>query len=107
MPPIRIIPEYALVLRYDVRAKMNEQYFRYVISEFVPALQERGIYMQDAWHIAYGAYPERQVEFITERIETLRELFDDPQWDDMEATLKRYVENYSLRICRYQGVFKV
>lgn len=107
MPPISITPEYTLLLRYDVRPGLHEHYFRYVVGEFVPLLQERGVYMQDAWHVAYGNYPERQVEFITEELETIRNLFADPVWHRLEETLNRYVINYQCNVYRYQGVFKI
>lgn len=107
MRPIRIFPEYALILTYDIRPGTQERYFRYVTGEFLPAMERRELYMQNAWHIVYGSGPTRQVEFITEELDTIRDLFDDPEWDTMEDRLKDYTENYARHVVRYRGHFKV
>lgn len=102
-----IRPEYAIVFKYDVRPDTQETYFRYVIGEFTPALQEFKIYMQDAWHVAWGEYPERQIEYITENLDSIRSLMASPQWRQMEERLKGYTQHYSYRVTRYSGRFKV
>jgi hypothetical protein len=109
MQPIRIYPQYILILNYDIKAGVQETYFRYVTSEFLPALQKRKIYMQNAWHIVYSnnGQTERQIEFITEKSETLRILFDDPEWDDLETRLIDFTENFTMRIIHYKGTFRV
>jgi hypothetical protein len=107
MQPIRIYPEYALILTYDIRQGVQERYFRYVTGEFVPALQQRKIYMQNAWHIVYGEQPERQVEFVTEDLSIIQNLFDDPEWKELEGKLESFIRNYTKRIVKYRGVFKL
>ena len=107
MQPIRIYPEYALILTYDIRQGVHERYFRYVTGEFVPALQRRKIYMQNAWHIVYGPQPERQVEFVTEDLQAIQDLFLDTEWKELEEKLESYIENYKRRVVKYRGVFKL
>lgn len=102
-----IRPEYALVFKYDVRPDTQETYFRYVIGEFTPSLQEYKIYMQDAWHVTWGAYPERQLEFITEQLDSIRQLMAGTEWEQLEDRLKQFTTHYSWRIVRYSGRFKV
>lgn len=109
MQPIKIYPQYVLIFNYDIRKEVQEQYFRYVTGEFLPALQKRKVYMQNAWHVVYGKdnQPQRQIEFITESKEILRALFDDPEWDDLESRLTDYTQNYTMRIIKYNGNFRV
>lgn len=107
MQPIRIYPEYALILTYDILPGVHERYFRYVTGEFVPALQRRKIYMQNAWHIVYGSQPERQVEFIVEELRSIQDLFEDPEWKEMENKLGSFIENYTCRVVKYRGAFKL
>ncbi|MEL6272745.1 MAG: hypothetical protein AAFR22_23260, partial [Chloroflexota bacterium] len=71
-----IIPHYKLVLCYDIRRGMHRTYHRYVISEFVPALNDMEIYVVEAWYTAYGQYPIRQVEYVANSIDTLQRAFD-------------------------------
>jgi hypothetical protein len=107
MQPIRIYPEYALILIYNIRPNEQDRYFRYITGEFLPAMEKRKLYMQNAWHVVYGKQPERQIEFVTEKIDFLRELFDDPEWERLEDRLKDYTENYEYPIVRYNSHFKI
>lgn len=102
-----IRPEYALLFTYDVRPETKEPYFRYLIGEFTPSLQEYSIYMQDAWHVTWGNYPERQIEYITEHLDGIRQLVASQEWQKMEERLKSYTTHFSWRVVRYTGRFKV
>ncbi|QPC83246.1 hypothetical protein G4Y79_02395 [Phototrophicus methaneseepsis] len=100
-------PRYALLMMYDIRAGVNVPYFRFIRQELEPALRSAGLYMQDAWHIAYGPYPERQLEFITDDLSRISSIMHSPRWDRLEDKLLSYVENYTVRVTPYTGLFKV
>jgi len=107
MFPTRIVPEYSLLLRYDIRPGVHVPYFRFVRQELEPAMRESGIYLQDAWHVAYGSYPERQMDFVTDNLEKLITMLHSPRWQRLEEKLRSYVDNYDRRVTRYMGIFKV
>lgn len=107
MQPRSISPKYALVLTYNVRPGTQERYFRYITGELHPALERRELYMQNEWLILYGKQPERQLEFISERIDTIRDLLDDPEWERLENRLKDYTESYERHIVRYKHHVKI
>jgi len=87
-----------LILAYDIRPSVQDQYFQFMLGEMVPTLQAQGLHMNGAWHTAYGNYPMRLVEFVAEDRETIDSFLTSPTWDDLEAQLCRYVENYSRKI---------
>lgn len=109
MQPIKIYPEYALILIYDIKPGVYERYFRWISNDFFPALQSRKLYVQHLWHVVGGTAikPERQIEFITEDLESIRNLFNSNEWADLETRLKHFTENYSYRVVKYRGAFKV
>jgi hypothetical protein len=96
-----------MILTYDVRPGADERYFRWVMGEFLPTLQKHEVYMQNAWRVLYGSYPERHVEFVTEDLDTLRHLLASAEWIHLEDTLRSYTRNYTRRIIRYPGEFKL
>ena len=49
-----ITPRYKMLLSYDIKNGMHSIYYRYVVSEFVPSLNEMGVYVTEAWHTAYA-----------------------------------------------------
>lgn len=107
MRPLRLVPTHALILRYDIQAGVQETYFRYVVGEFVPAMQDMKLYMQEAWQVVYGDFPERQVEFITDDLDNIRRLLVNERWHKLEERLLSYTLNYSRQIVRYSGRFKI
>jgi hypothetical protein len=104
--PIRIIPRYRLMMRYDIRPDQFEPYYQFVMNEFVPALQSMGLYMVAVWHTAYGDYPVRQVEFVTDSLDTVREVFQSERWDKLEARLKTFTLRYERKLVRYRDRFQ-
>ncbi len=102
-----IRPRYKLILFYNIRPDKQAQYYRYMLSSFVPAIQELGVYMHMVWHVAYGDYPMRKLEFVTENAEVLRQLFLSDEWDELESRLMRYVEGYERKIVYFRNGFQV
>lgn len=106
MASIRIIPRYKLLIAYDIRSESYERYQNYILREFVPGLQELGIYMLGAWHTAYGEYPSRQIEFVLENLAIMRRALADERWLELESTLKDYTYHYERRLVRFRQGFQ-
>ncbi|MAU10294.1 MAG: hypothetical protein CL607_10765 [Anaerolineaceae bacterium] len=105
--PELVRPRFTLILTYDIHNGLNVPYFRFIRQELEPALQDAGLVLQDAWHIAYGPYPERQLEFVTDELSRVISIMHSPRWERLENKLLSFVENYNVRVTRYTGVFKV
>jgi hypothetical protein len=103
---VRINPQYRLILSYSIKADQYEAYYQFVMNEFVPGLHNLGIYMTAVWHTAYGQYPQRQVDFVTERLETLHDVFESERWQELESRLKGYTRNYARKVVRYVDHFQ-
>ena len=106
MPPARINPQYRLMMRYDIRLEMYEPYYQYVMNEFVPALHNMGLYMYGIWHTVYGEYPLRQVEFVTDNLQTVIEVFQSEHWRKLENKLKSFTTHYQRKLVRYEDRFQ-
>lgn len=106
MASIQIVPRYKLLLTYDIRPDAGDAYFQYVLGEFVPTLQNMGLYMLYAWHTAYGDYPVRQIEFVSENLQTVQEIFSSERWSSMETRLQEYTTGYERKLVRYRSGFQ-
>ena len=82
-----ITPRYKMLLSYDIKNGMHSIYYRYVVSEFVPSLNEMGVYVTEAWHTAYGNYPVRMVEYVAEDLATLHSVLASDRWLELERRL--------------------
>jgi hypothetical protein len=87
-----------LLLTFDPTPERREEYFRYVLGEFIPALEHLGLKMAEAWHTAYGEYPLRLTGFIAPDRDTMLEVLESKAFKDLEARLQEYVVNYRRRI---------
>ena len=106
MPPIPIVPRYKLLVMFDVRSNQHERYYRYLLGEFIPGLQNLQLYPFMVWHTAYGNYRLRQVEFVAESLEIVRGAFESEQWQQLEEGLKKYTLNYSRKLVRFEDHFQ-
>jgi hypothetical protein len=95
-----------MLLTYDPLPEHREAYFRYVLGEFVPALEQMGLKMSEAWHTAYGDYPLRLAGFVAPDRATMQEVLDSRTFADLEARFKEYVVNYSRRVVPFYGRFQ-
>ncbi len=106
LPTLPIIPRYKLVMAYDIKRGMHSVYYRYVVSEFIPALNQMGIYVSAAWHTEYGNYPKRQVEYVCDSMETLHDAFDSKEWYDLESRLQAFTTGYTKKVVPYRHGFQ-
>ncbi|HSR47784.1 MAG TPA: hypothetical protein VLL77_07315 [Anaerolineales bacterium] len=95
-----------LLLSYDPLPDQREEYFRYVLGEFVPALEQLGLKMSEAWHTAYGDYPLRLAGFVAPDQRTMDEVLASEAFGDLESRLQAFVVNYRRRIVPQGGRFQ-
>lgn len=99
-----------LIMTWDIKEDMDQEYFEFVVREWVPATSRIGLQMIAAWYTYYRkdeSVPRIRAEGITETIEEMRAVLENPEWDDIQARLMEYVENYKQKIVYTTGEFKL
>jgi hypothetical protein len=104
--PQVIVPRFKMIVSYDVATPMQETYYQFVLGEMIPAMQEMGVFMTEAWHTAYGEYPLRMAAFVSEDLETIQDMLDSDRWQSLETELLSYVRNYSRKVVEYRQGFQ-
>lgn len=100
-------PTYKLIIVYDILPDHYDRYYRYVLGEFVPGLRELGLHMSFAWHMAYGDYPVRQLEFLCESREIASAAYYSAQWQKLIQELKIYTSEFRIKWVRFEDRFQV
>jgi hypothetical protein len=95
-----------LIITYDPVPERREAYFRYVLGEFVPALEQLGLTLSEAWHTAYGEYPLRMSGFLASDEGAMESILHSQEFRELEARLQEYVVNYSRRVVTCNGSFQ-
>jgi hypothetical protein len=94
------------MLIYDIHPDQFQQYFLFMQGEFVPTLSKMGLHMIFAWQIHGDGYPDRQVEFVCETVDALREALASDKFKAAEDRLKTYTTSYKRKIVRFENRFQ-
>jgi hypothetical protein len=95
-----------LLLTYDPLPERREAYFQYVLGEFMPALEQMGLSLCEAWHTAYGSYPLRLSGFIAINESDIEEILASEDFIELEERLQEFVDNYNRRVVEYSNSFQ-
>ena len=98
--------EVKLLMVYDIKPEREAEYYRYMLGEFLPALQNMGLIMVEGWHTAYGHYPMRLFAFRAEDEHALRNIINSDEWKKSKEKLLRLVRNYEERVVPAQNMFQ-
>jgi hypothetical protein len=96
-----------LLLTYDVKDDMSEDYRQFVLGEFLPAVQRMGLAVIEVWLTVYGNYPERQTELLCRDEETMWQILRSKEWGDLEQRLAEYVSDLGRKVIPYQPGFQM
>ncbi len=83
-----------LLIAYSLKPGREEIYYRFMMAEFLPSLQDMNLTMAEAWQTAWGNYPQRLIGLVAEDRATVEETLASQRWREIEDKLIRYVTDY-------------
>lgn len=95
-----------LILTWDISPNREQEYFEFVVREFLPELQKMGFKLSDAWVTVYGEYPQIMVGAILPSIGQIEEVISSEKWISLENKLRDYVTEYRYKIVPANGGFQ-
>jgi hypothetical protein len=95
-----------LVMRYNIRPEDAQSYYQFIIGQYIPVMQTLGMEVTEAWHTAYGDYPNRLIVFVSPDEQTARQVVNDPAWDELNDRLLEYVTDFDYKIIPYRVGFQ-
>ena len=98
---------YNLLLSYDVSPEHMQEYYRFVLGRYVPVMQAMGLEMSDAWHTAYGNFPNRLIGFVAREKKTLVEVLDNESWAALNEELQQFVSDFNYKVIPYREGFQI
>jgi hypothetical protein len=96
-----------LLMEYDVNQDTLQDYYQFIMGQYVPALQSMGLQMSEAWHTAYGTAPNRLIGFVCGDRQTIDRLLDSDLWLDLNNELEKYVSDLRFKVVPYRGGFQL
>ncbi|MBM4428311.1 MAG: hypothetical protein FJ031_13920 [Chloroflexi bacterium] len=87
-----------VIMTWDIAAERDQEYFEFIIGEFVPGVQRLGLQPSEAWATLYGSYPQIQVGLLATDANHARQILASTDWAQLQDRLFGYVKNYSYKI---------
>jgi hypothetical protein len=95
-----------LLISYDVKPDSMQMYYQFVLGRYIPVLQSLGLEMSEAWHTAYGNWPNRLVGFVSRDAATMRQVMGDDTWRELNEQLEEYVTDLRYKVIPYEEGFQ-
>ncbi|MBA4384199.1 MAG: hypothetical protein C0410_05640 [Anaerolinea sp.] len=87
-----------LLMTWDIIPEHEQEYFEFVIRDFIPGVQRLGCELSDAWATVYGDQPQILVGAVIPSLNRARQLISSQAWTDLNLKLLEYVQNYDQKI---------
>ena len=95
-----------VIMTWDIAPESEQEYFEFVIGEFVPGVQRLGLQPVEAWATIFGTQPQIQVGLIAEDVAGARRILSSPDWLRLSEQLFRFVRNYSHKVVPSRAGFQ-
>jgi hypothetical protein len=95
-----------LLMTWDISPEHEQDYFEFVIGEFVPGIQRLGLQPVEAWATIFGDYPQIQVAMLAETLDGARLVMHSDGWNELQEKLFALVRNFDYKIVPARGGFQ-
>lgn len=99
--------DYKLLLSWDILPGREQEYFEFVVREFIPGIQTLGLEPSDAWLTIYGDQPQILTGAHVSSLNSLNNIISSQEWDSMIAKLLDYVENLEIKTVKAKPGFQM
>lgn len=96
-----------LIMSWNIRSGLEDEYFEFVMEAFAPGLLELGIRPTDAWYTAYGNHPQILAGGVADDLKSLQKALASPEWRVLKLELLTYVTDYNQKTVRASGGFQL
>ncbi|MCC7118080.1 MAG: hypothetical protein IT310_06100 [Anaerolineales bacterium] len=95
-----------VIMTWDIASERDQEYFEFIIGEFVPGVQKLGLQPAEAWATLYGSYPQIQVGLLAPDAPQARSILASADWALLQDRLFGYVKNYSHKVVAVRAGFQ-
>jgi len=96
-----------LLMTWDILPGREQEYFEFVVREFIPELQQLGLEPTDAWVTVYGGQPQILTSAEVRTNESLVNILISSGWDSLLGKLSDYVENLEFKTVHSKPGFQM
>jgi hypothetical protein len=94
-------------MTWDILAGREQEYFEFVVRDFIPGMQRMGMEVSDAWFTMYGTQPQILAAAQMPSINDIHGILETSDWKELTSRLLDYVENFEYKIVQARGGFQM
>lgn len=96
-----------LLMTWDLLPGREQEYFEFVVRDFIPGLQRLGMEPTDAWYTMYGSQPQILAAMQMPSVNLLQKVLESAEWGELNQRLLEYVENFQQKIVQARSGFQM
>ncbi len=96
-----------LLMTWDIMPGREQEYFEFVVRDFIPGLQKLGLEPSDAWFTMYGEKPQIMTSAQMPSLGALTQVLESQEWADLSKLLMDYVEDFKYKIIPARAGFQM
>jgi hypothetical protein len=96
-----------LLMTWDIIEGHEQEYFEFVVREFVPGMQRLGIQPTEAWYTTFGNRPQILTGGVSDSLTKMKLALGTQEWEALRQKLMQYVTNFNARVVQASGGFQM
>jgi hypothetical protein len=96
-----------LIMTWDILPGREQEYFEFVVREWIPGMQRLGLEPSDAWFTMYGEQPQILASAQINSISSLDQILKSTDWDSLTRRLLDYVEDFKYKVVQARTGFQL
>ncbi len=99
-----------LLMNWDIKPGRDQDYFEFMVREWLPGVNKLGIQNMWAWYTVYCREenaPQIMAEAVVDNLKVMQGILASNDWEALHVQLLEYVSNYTHKVVRITGGFQV
>ena len=96
-----------LLMTWDILPGREQEYFKFIVRDWIPGLQQMGMEPSDAWFTIFGDQPQIMAAAQISTLGSLQRVLDSADWQKLTQQLLDYVENFNYKVVQARGGFQM
>jgi hypothetical protein len=96
-----------LLMTWDILPGREQEYFEFIVRDWIPGLQRMGMEPSDAWFTMYGEKPQIMAAAQMSSLNSIQRVLVTQDWKNLTQSLLDYVENFDYKVVQARGGFQL
>jgi hypothetical protein len=96
-----------LLMSWNIKPGREQEYFEFVVREWVPGMQRLGLEPTEAWYTLYGQAPQILAGVTADNLKTMRQVLETEDWQALLGQLHTFVDDFEQKVIPASGGFQL